>query len=356
MHQVLYKLKNTSSILNKKKKVRQLSSFLNRISTLLEEGYTFSDSIDMLLPYHVDDPIYWRAIIEEKLRNGDGTVEILQCFSIPRHFLIAIRISEESGKLAQSLQTISQALDFNEKMQKKIINLLSYPILLCIFLVSIFLAFRTYFLPNITQILNARTDVNGNATVFISSIFLRLPDILCLILVSVLCIVIAATIYIKKQTVQKQLPLLLQLPIVNYFYKLHITKQLARTMGELLIGGFSLQQVLTILQNQQLNNTLAYMSKEIEGRVIFGEPLSSAISHLGWFFGKFEEFIKHGEKSGYLGRELLIYSELLDERLQHLIKKGVSIIQPLFFIIIAFSIIAAYLSILLPMYELIEII
>lgn len=356
MHQLLLNLKNASLHLNKNKKVRELSSFLNRVSTLLNEGYTFIDSINMLLPYHVEDPEYWRRIIEEKLRNGEGPIDILQCFSIPNHFLIAIKISEESGKLARSLQTVSKQIDFNDKMRKKIINLLSYPILLSLFLVGIFVAFRTYFLPNITQILNSRTDVSGNATVFISSVFLRLPDILFLILVSVISLITTTIIYIKRQKIQKQLPLLLKLPIVNYFYKLHLTNQLAKTMGDLLIGGFSLQQALTILQNQQLNSTLAYVSKEIEGQIIFGESLSSAVFHLGWFSSKFDEFIKHGEKSGYLGRELLIYSELIDERLQFLVKKGVSIIQPMFFIVIALSIIAAYLSILLPMYELIEII
>ncbi|MFC7684724.1 competence type IV pilus assembly protein ComGB [Ureibacillus sp. GCM10028918] len=356
MHLLLHKLKNLSFRPNKNKKVRELPSFLNRISTLLNEGYTFPDSIDMLLPYHVDNPAEWRNMIEGKLKNGEDLTEILQCFSIPKHFLIAIKISEESGKLAQSLQSISTQLDFNEKMRKKIIHLLSYPILLSIVLMSIFFAFRLYFLPNITQILNTRTEVSSNTTLLISSIFLRLPDILGFAFIIALCLVITSIVFIQKQDVQKRLPMMLKLPIINYFYKMHITNQLAKTMGDLLIGGFSLQHALTILQNQQLNKTLAYVSKEIERQVIFGESLSSAVFNLGWFSAKFEEFIKHGEKSGYLGRQLLIYSELIDEKLQYFIKKGISIIQPMFFIIIALSIIAAYLSILLPMYELIEII
>ncbi|WP_176400063.1 competence type IV pilus assembly protein ComGB [Ureibacillus sinduriensis] len=337
-------------------KVYQLPSFLNRISTLLNEGYTFPDSLYMLLPYHVANPAEMRKLVEEKLKNGEGLIDILQCFSIPKHFLIAISISEENGKLAQCLHSISQQLNFNEKMRKKVIHLLSYPILLTIVLISIFIAFRLYFLPNITEILQSRTDTSSNSTVFISSIFLRLPDILFFVLVFVLCLIIISILYIKRQKVHEQLLLMLKIPIVSYFFRMHITNQLARTLGDLLAGGFSLQHALTILQNQKLNKTLSYMANEIERHVIYGEALSSAVCNLGWFSPKFEEFIRHGEKSGYLGRELLIYSELIDEKLQQLIKKGVSIIQPLFFVIIALSIIAAYLSILLPMYELIEII
>lgn len=339
-----------------KKKVRQLPSFLGRLSTLLNEGYTFSDSIDMLLPYHVDDLDYWRTTIRGKLRNGESTIDILQCFPIPKHYLIAIQISEESGKMAQSLQTIAAQLDFNEKMQKKVVNLLAYPIVLSIFMVGIFLAFRTYFLPNITHIISTRTDSAEESSVFLSSIFLRLPDLFFASLLVLVSIILAVLVYIKKQSIQSRMAILMKIPVFNYFYKLHLTKQLAKTLGELLVGGFSLQQALEILHNQKLNKVMSYIAKEIEQQVIYGESLSTAIFKLGWFSANFEEFIRHGEKSGYLGRELLIYTELLDEKLQFYIKKGVSIIQPLFFILIAMSIIAAYLSILLPMYKLIEVI
>ncbi|RHW38497.1 type II secretory pathway protein [Lysinibacillus yapensis] len=346
-----------SSALNKpKKKIHQLPSFLNRLSTLLQEGYTFSDSIDMLLPYHVDDLEYWRTIVQEKLRNGENAINILQCFPIPKHFLIVIQISEESGKLAESLQTISQQLDFNEKMKKKIISLLTYPVLLSIFMIGIFFAFRTYFLPNITQIINTRTNSDSESSVFLSSLFLRLPDVFVIALLVLLTLVLASLLYIKRQEIHTQIKILMKIPFFNYFYKLHLTKQLAKALGDLLVGGFALQQALEILQSQQLNKILSYVANEIEKQVIYGESLSVAVFKLEWFFPNFEEFIKHGEKSGYLGRELLIYSELLDEKLQFFIKKGVSVMQPLFFIVIAISIIAAYLSILLPMYELIEII
>ncbi len=146
------------------------------------------------------------------------------------------------------------------------------------------------------------------------------------------------------------------IPIVSYFFKLHITKQFSRLIGSLLIGGFSLQQTLEILKEQQLNKYLKFVAFQIETKVIYGDSLSNAVHLSGYFFPKFEEFIKHGEKSGYLGREMIIYSDLLDEKLQSLLKTGISFVQPLFFIIIALSIIAAYISILLPMYNIIEII
>src|SRR5690606_15017899 len=113
---------------------------------------------------------------------------------------------------------------------------------------------------------------------------------------------------------------------------------------------------LEILKEQQLNKYLNFLSFTIEKKIIYGDSLSNAVQLTGYFFPKFQEFIKHGEKSGYLGREMLIYSDLLDEKMQSLLKTGLTFVQPLFFIFIALSIIAAYISILLPMYNIIEII
>ncbi len=97
-----------------------MPSFLNRMSTLLEEGYTFSDSIHMLLPYHVDNDDHWYRVIQEKLRNGENVVEIFKSFSIPEHYLISIQIAEANGDLAKTLKMICSTNGFSRKTEKEI--------------------------------------------------------------------------------------------------------------------------------------------------------------------------------------------------------------------------------------------
>ena len=309
----------------------------------------------MLLPFHTENVDYWKSIVYEKLRNGEDVASILKGFSIPQYYLIAIKIAEENGDMARALKNIAFQMEFNEKMQKKFIKLLSYPFLLFFVLTCVFISFRTYFLPNIQGIIYSRS--NGQTTnIGFSNLLLRLPDYL---LVSVMLIILGLSISLfcfKRRTVQERLLLFIKIPIVNYFYKLFLTRELARALGSLLTSGFSLQQALSILQQQQFNKLLAYVSSEIERQIIYGDSFSHCVTVIGWFFPKFEEFIQHGEKNGYLGRELLIYCDLLDEKHQNIIKTGLSIVQPMLFIIIAICIIAAYLSVLLPMYEIIEII
>lgn len=334
-----------------------MPQFLNRMSTLLEEGYTFSDSIHMLLPYHVHNNDFWFKTIEEKLRNGESVIEIFKFLSIPKHFLISIQIAEENGDLAKTLKLIAQQMDFQQTMKKKLSKLLMYPIFLLLFLVAIFVGFRTYFMPNIEQIVHSRTSSEDMSASFdVSNFLLYFPEIILFSTIFITIISILIFIFIKKRPVTYQIKIFTSMPIIRYFFKLHLTKQFSRMIGSLLIGGFSLQQALEILKEQQLNRYLKYLAINIESKIIYGDSLSNAVQFSGYFFPKFQEFIKHGEKSGYLGREMLIYSDLLEDKMESFLRTGLSFVQPLFFIIIALSIIAAYISILLPMYNIIEII
>lgn len=340
----------------RKKIIRELPSFLNRLSTLISEGYTFSDSVNMLLPYHVDNIETVKATVEEMLYKGEGIVEILERLSVPKYYLVGIKIAEQSGEVASALKNTALQMDFNEKMKKKLGTMLLYPVILFVFLTGIFIAFRTMYLPNIEQIINTRSVSKNSTDLSLSKLFLHVPDYLLSLAIVLSLVAISVYLYLKRKTVEMQMAILLKIPVVKFIYKLQITRILSRSLGSLIVGGFSLQQALSILKQQQLNLHLSFVSTNVEKRIIYGDSLSSAISNMPCFFSKFEEFIKHGEKSGYLGRELMIYCDLLDEKLQSIIKTTVAIIQPILFIIIAVCIIAAYLSILMPMYNLIEII
>lgn len=356
MVQQLFEWKIPLAIQKRKEDVpKEMPAFLKRLSTLLDEGYTLTDSINMLLPYHVEDAVEWRKKIDDHLRKGSKVFELFQLFKVPQNYLIMIKIADSLGNLSYTLRNVSNQMDFEERMKKKLKKLLMYPIFLLVFLMGIFISFRIFFLPNLESIFNSRNDqMNSNVT-FTKFLFYT-PDLLFILVLLIVCILFIFHNYFRKKTVEEKVNILIKLPVVNYFFKLQMTKTFAKSLGDLLIGGFSLQHALNILKEQEINPFMSYFAEKIEQLVIFGETLSKAVLLTELFFSKFEEFIEHGEHSGYLGKELIIYFELLDEKFQSIIKTMLSIIQPLFFIIIAICIVAAYLSILLPMYNLIEIV
>ena len=335
-------------------KISEFPTFLNRMSTLLGEGYTFGHCIEMLLPYHVRNYKYFQLEISEALHNGGSAVHVFQILKLDKQYLVSIELAEMTGNLQETVAIVAQQLTFQQEAKSKFFKVLMYPVVLFSFLIFLFIAFRTYFLPNITSMVTSRMDSSSSTSIRWSKFFLHMPDY---IIGSFICLGIAIAIfviYVRKKRVDLQLKLLFRLPFIGLFWRLMLTRQFSRVLGNLLLAGFSLQQALEYMKSQTHQKQIAFVSRVLQERVIFGDTLAQSVRNVGCFYPKFDQFVSHGEASGLLGRELILYCELLNGRLQSTIQRLLAVIQPLLFIIIAICVIAAYLSILIPMYDVID--
>jgi len=64
---------------------------------------------------------------------------------------------------------------------------------------------------------------------------------------------------------------------------------------------------------------------------------------------EFSQIVRHGETTGHLGKELLVYSEECMNELEERIDKMIALVQPVSFLFIAFLIVSVYGAMLLPM-------
>lgn len=336
--------------------VRRLPELIQRMSQLLHEGYTFANCLTMLMPYYVKDFEYWHTVIHDCFQQGQSATTILQKFGVKPQYLVAIQLAENSGRLAETLQTISQQMIFHEKIKNQFMKILLYPALLFSFIISLFIAFRLYYLPTVEQLLFSRTVETKSGTMQWTKWLLHVPDYFIIFALVCVMFIVITFFYVKRKRVDLQVYFLIKTPIIRYFWRLIITRQFARSLGDLLTSGMSLQQSLEYLKEQEYQQHLSFIAHKVHERLIYGDSLPQVVILLNYFHPRFEQFIHHGEVSGLLARELIIYSELLDGKLQNMIHMTMKFIQPLLFLVIASCIIAAYLSILLPMYKMLDVI
>lgn len=334
--------------------VSHLPDFLKRMSILLGEGYSFADCIEMLLPYHVKKYSYYEERIQKVLKDGGGSVRIMKLFGLEQQYLVAIELAEVTGDLRGTLSQIADQIHFHAETKKKLVKVLTYPTVLFVSLIGLFLVFRTYFLPNMSSMVSSRAQGEKTTSIEWATFFLHMPDYFVALGVVLVAGIVGLWLYIQRKRVDLQLNILFKIPLIGHFWRLLLTRQFARSLGSLLRTGVSLQQALEYLKSQPHQKQLAYVAERIQLRVIYGESLQASIFLCGYFYPRFEQFVAHGEASGLLGRELILYSELLDARLQMIVQTLLVFIQPLMFIVIAACVVAAYLSILIPMYSLLD--
>ncbi|GLC88648.1 competence type IV pilus assembly protein ComGB [Lysinibacillus piscis] len=339
---------------NTKWRVREQADFFHRLSILMQEGYLFPQAIAILLPHHVKAYDEMQFFIDEKLRQGGGVTSVLMQLQLAKPYLVAITVAESNGHMIEAFHGIAKQMALQKAIKDKLSKLLIYPIVLTVFLVFLFFVFRTLFFPNIEQMVVNRVTNQEYSSITLAKFLLHMPDAFIMSGGAVVGSGLLFMLYIKRYKVAKQLHIVAKIPIVKRYIRLSVTRQFAVYLGSLLQSGFSLQASLRVLEEQPHQPSLQYLAQAIKERVMFGDTLTQAVQFMEIWQKDFAVFIHHGEQSGYLGKELMVYSELLTEKQQQWLQRVLAFVQPTFFILIAICIVAAYISILLPIYQMIE--
>ncbi|MFF2754335.1 competence type IV pilus assembly protein ComGB [Psychrobacillus sp. NPDC058041] len=332
------------------------SSFLKRLSDLLKEGYTFHESVSMLLPFHVkkSELIIQRVI--EVHKSGSDVSEVFKLLGFPKRLILPISLAGKHGNLQETVSVLGVQSAIFENARKRMNTLLMYPLFLFGVIFLLFTVFRIYFLPHMESLLGTRNSIDTGSTIVWTNVLLQLPNFFLIGISTIVVLIFAFIFGMSKRDIKTRLNIYSRIPIFNSWYYLFLTRVFSREMGGLIESGMSIQQAFDALVSQKENMTIQYIANQMKGKIVHGESFSQAAMLLNYFTEDFYLFVTHGENSGYLGRELSLYSEFLTERIESKISKYLSILQPTLFIILAIFIIGAYLAILLPIYEMINIV
>ncbi|AQQ53006.1 competence type IV pilus assembly protein ComGB [Planococcus lenghuensis] len=333
-------------------RIRERTAFLNRLAKLMKEGYLFPAALHLLLPVHAGKPEEAAAGVHSVLSGGGTAAETLQLLGFRKDVLFAAEIAEYHGRLAESLALIAAGFDRTEKLRKKFTSVLLYPVSLLLFTFVLFSLFRTRYIPELHKLIATVGSEESASAVPVQ--LLKLPDLFLGLLLLVVVSAVSLVTWQKKRPAEDRANTWLKIPVAGHILRMYWSHLFSRELGTLLHSGISLQEALTFLKNQEHDQMIQLIADTIHSEVMTGQPLSVAVSFHRYFPHDFQSFITHGEAAGHLGKELLLYSEVLLERLERQLAQAMRIIQPLFFLVIALCIIGAYLAILLPMYNLVH--
>ncbi|WP_108307009.1 competence type IV pilus assembly protein ComGB [Metalysinibacillus jejuensis] len=332
-------------------RVRDKVNFMKKLSELVAEGYQFSEAVILLLPHHVQDVQLATTQVMEQLREGHGVVTIMAIFQVPAHHLITLTIAEENGEMIAAFARIAERMAIEEHLKRKFQQALLYPVTLLTLLFLMFLVFRTAFFPRITAI-TAQRQSNTSSPVY--EYLLYLPDFFLFLFLTIIIAITVAKIYIRKQPIARQLSLQRKIFVWRTVQQTHLTKQFAHHLGSLLHAGIALQDSLQILSQQKYHPYIQHIATTIHAHVLQGTPLITILQLNDELLPQLVKFVTHGEQSGFLSKELLIYSELLEEKTTKGMERIIFAMQPLLFVIIALCIVAAYISLLVPIYNMMK--
>ncbi|MBI2096237.1 MAG: type II secretion system F family protein [Candidatus Taylorbacteria bacterium] len=319
-------LSRALSVLERQARKRRLKGVLSRLSEAVRSGKPFSETL-------ASEP---------------------RVFS--RLFVAMVRAGEESGRLAESLSSIATQMHSIYLLRKKIRGAMIYPAIIVSVIIIIAILMLIFVVPTLTATFNElKVPLPLNTRIIIAaSSFLKDNLILSL---SILIILIAGGAFALRLPAVKRLFefVFLHLPIIGEMTKEANSARTARTLSSLLSAGvdmvFAAGVTAEVLQNSFYREVME-RSAEVVAR---GDPLSRYfLAHEHLYPPFVGEMVSVGEETGKLGELLSGIATHYETEVDQKTKDLSVAIEPILMVIIGAIVGFFAVSMIAPMYSLVN--
>jgi type IV pilus assembly protein PilC len=126
-----------------------LSAFCLELSLLLNAGVTLGDGLYLMLEDEADKKSQGtlRALVEIVSGNRPLSVALAELAVFPDYMIHMVSLGEKTGRLSQTLQSLSEYYDAQERLHLSIKNALLYPGILLVMMIAVIVIMLTFVLP-----------------------------------------------------------------------------------------------------------------------------------------------------------------------------------------------------------------
>ena len=291
-----------------------------------------------------------RSRVMEGHTLADGLADFPQAF--PELYRATVAAGEQSGHLDAVLERLADFTESRQVLQQQVRNALIYPIALCVTAVAIISFMLAYVVPkvvyifeNYDQALPVLTQIMIASSDFIRGYWLAM-------IIGIVAIVFGIRQLLKREGPRRRYHhLLLRLPIVAKLTRGINTARFTQTLSILAGSGVPILESLRIAAQVVDNIPMREAVEEAALRIREGGMISRSLAASKLFPPMTTHLISSGETSGQL-EEMLARAAINQEReVDGLISTMLGIMQPLLVIVMAFIVLLIVLAILLPIFE-----
>lgn len=340
-------------LFQKRKSILSLSlmqqlSFMKRLATLLEAHYSMKEALHVLKFNKTFQHV--AAAILAKLSNGDTFDHILSQIQFHPQFITHVHYGLLRGNLSDGITQAITFIDKQHTLKQHFFKTIRYPlVLICGFFIMLYFI-QMYIYPNFLQLFSTahQTPDLIETAIFCVSLLFHIVQIVTVLLI--LLIILTIIIY-KKTTPDQLMTILLRLPIAFHLTRLHTSFFFAHHLKNLLDAQFSMKEAFTLIHNQERSSIINQTMIELLANLNAGETLYQCLALQPFFSERLSYIFQNYEAQTLIRSSLDIYIAETMEDITQTIEKSINVIQPIIFTIIALSIVLIYLSLLMPMVE-----
>jgi len=331
--------------------------FVKNLATMIEVGITISESLVILkeqtkknsLKRMYDD-------ILEMVNAGQTLAGSLRKYdnNFSELFINMIETGEASGNLGDVLKYLDLQLEKDYEIRKKVIGALVYPAIIISITLLMAVGIVIFIMPKITSIFKqfkAEMPLPTQFLINFSSFLTTKPLLAALILI----VSVGFVVFILKLKALKPFwtKVLTRLPLIGNIVISENVARFSRTINSLIRSSLPITEALTITMNMLDNVLYKNALQEVRDKVEQGGKVGDSLEkHERLFPPMCTKMMSLGERTGTLetttGKVADLYERDVDSRTKNLS----TAVEPILLILMAVLVGGIAISIILPIYQL----
>jgi type IV pilus assembly protein PilC len=337
--------------------------FTRQLATMIEAGISLVQALTAL--YEQADPKKQRALrsvvsdITTRVQGGETFNE-----SIAKHprvfnrlFVSMVKAGEHGGLLAEILDRLAGFLEASARLRKKVKSAMTYPVIvICIaFLITTFLIVRV--VPIFGEIFADFGAKLPAPTQFLIDLSNFVRGEWYFLLAGLIGAIVGVRMFLRS-TRGKQLwdKWKLKLPIFGPLVHKIAMSRFARTFAQLIRSGVPILEVLDIVGGSAGNHVVEESLKGVALDVEKGDNLSVSLSRKKIFPPMLLRMVAAGEATGKIDTMLEKMADFWDEEIEAILDALTSLIEPLLIVFLGVIVGGIVIAMFLPIFKLNEVV
>ncbi|MDZ4201898.1 MAG: type II secretion system F family protein [Gallionella sp.] len=348
----------TRAVARRRVKRPELITFFFNLAQLGRAGVPLLESLADLRD-SLDD-VRFREAVADLVESIEGGKKMSQAMLqhpevFDRIFVSLVRAGEESGRLTEVFEHITESLKWQDEMAAHTRNIMVYPIFVGITVLAITFFLMIYLVPQLLGFIREMgQDIPFQTRMLlaVSSVFV---DYWYLIILSPLALVFAARLLISSSPEMQfrfddiKLKMWVTGPVLR---KITLAR-FANTFAMMYSSGVSVLDCIANLRELVNNRVLSKSLEDISLEIAAGRNLTQSFQRSGMFPPLVIRMIKIGESTGELDAALLNVGYFYDRDVKESIKRMQIMVEPVMTLLLGLLLGWVMLSVLGPIYDII---
>lgn len=330
--------------------------FGKNLAVMINAGLPITRSLE-ILSRQTNNPKF-KSVIGQLMEDAKKGVALSE--AMKKHpkifsdlFTAMVKMGEESGKLSDSLKTAGQQLERDHSLVKKVKGAMIYPSIIFLAMGVIGIFMFVYVVPTLVS-----TFKELNATLPLSTkVIMKISDLATnhiKLFAAVFLSAVSALVWFLKTRKGKIVlgAIFLRMPLISPIAKKLNSARTSRTLSSLIGSGVNVVEALEItrdvLQNYRYKKVLDQAKEDVQK----GAPISNAFKNATNLYPVLlGEMIAVGEETGKIGEMLERIASFYEDEVAEATKNITTVIEPLLMIFIGAAVGFFALSMIKPMYS-----